>query len=282
MRLIRKLSEAGKRKKKAEIIISVALAVAFVISVPVFAWFNYQRRIAKLAKIKAPDDLYINAAHREDKILLDMRTIDVSNPSVTSQNFVFTVSGNYVNNYTLQFEYTTNNPYTYTIHKGTIYKVMNNGSILNIITQNSIQSEHSDWDTPNSDGSKKYVEYVATNSFDREEEAKVTFAPDPIPVSEGDRLVIYVGDTVNGTYLNKSATERIDDGSLTAKSYDNYTVFNKYADPVFWQKTNISSGASKGSSFYNTYVINVSWTGVSNIAAYDKETDITYISAFVG
>lgn len=282
MRLIRKLSEADNRKRKAEVFISAFLTVVLVISVPVFAWFSYQRRIAKLAKIKAPDDLYINAAHREDKIYLDMRTIDVSNANVTSQNFVFTVSGNYVNYYTLQVEHTANNPYVYSIHRGIIYKVMGDNSIRNILNQRTIQTEHSDWDTPNADGSKKYVEYTATNQWDMAEDAKVDFAADPIPVSVGDKLIIYVGEEVDGHYLNKSESARIeDDNTLTNKSYDQSNIYNRYADPLFWQKRNINSDANKGSSFYNTYVINVSWTGVSNISNYDKETDIIYISAFV-
>ena len=116
----------AKKRRTIEIVIAIILTTALLVTIPVFAWFTNQRNMAKLAKIKAPDDLYINAAHREDKIHLDMRTVNVSkkykttqinnqgeeeeveNP-ITSQNYVFSVSGNYVRSFTLQMEHTTNN-----------------------------------------------------------------------------------------------------------------------------------------------------------------------------
>lgn len=296
MRLIRKLSVADNRKRKAEVIVSATLAMILIITVPVFAWFNYQRRIAKLAKIKAPDDLYINAAHREDKVQLDMRTINVAQTymdgsiqkSVKSQGFVFSVSGNYVSRYTLQFEHTTNNPYTYTIYEGEIYKDCGSGGIRSVTTGNLIGTDHPNWQTRNSDGSFKYVEYTATGIFDSVELAKVDFTggnnPDisTVPaVVAGDKLYVYIGNEVTGSYINKTAGERYADSTLTTKSYDQYPYFNKYADPVFWQKQFIPSGANKGKPFYNTYVIKVSWENVNDITQYDKETDIIYISAFV-
>jgi len=301
--------------QKIEIIISLVLALALFIAVPTFAWFNGQTQMAKLAKIKAPDDLYINAAHREDKIYLDMKSIDVTkkfkNSSnedqfVTSKNFVFSISGNYVNSFTLQMEHTTNNPYSYTICEGTIYKAYMNANgtlqkttyidngeerevdkILNINTGKTIAEEHSDYATLNLDGSPKYVEYIATNSFDAEEASKVTFPSETITITAGDTLYIYVGSEItnkagaHGSYLNKTDGARTANSSLTGKSYGSYENYNIYVNPVFWQLKGIEGGATKGQPFYKTYVINVSWTGINNISSYDKETDIMYISVFV-
>ena len=303
----------AKKRRTIEIVIAIILTTALLVTIPVFAWFTNQRNMAKLAKIKAPDDLYINAAHREDKIHLDMRTVNVSKKykttetdenneevevekPVTSQNFVFSVSGNYVRSFTLQMEHTTNNPFTYKIYEGIIYKVVkdNEGnvvSITNIKTGKSItdSTEHPDYDTLNSDGSPKYVEYIATNDWDALEVTKVTFPNDfePVSVSAGDTLYIYVGDELTnlsgdkGGYLNKADGARIANGSLTDKSYDEYTNFNIYADPLFWQLKNVKGGETKSQPFYNTYVINVSWDPSINMSLYDKETDIIYISAFV-
>jgi len=297
----------SKKQRKIEIIVAVIMTAILLVSIPVFAWFTNQRTMAKLAKIKAPDDLYINAAHREDKIHLDMRTVNVSmkyktteknendedvevEKPVTSQNYVFSVSGNYVRSFTLQMEHTTNNPFTYKIYEGIIYKVDKDDagnivSIKNIKTGNSIESEHEDYDTLNDDGSSKYVEYIATNDWDAEEQRKVTFSADS--VSAGDTLYIYIGNEltnlagVKGGYLNKADGARTANASLTKKSYDDYTNFNIYANPLFWQLKNIKGGETKGSPFYNTYIINVSWGSDINMKQYDKETDIIYISAFV-
>ena len=294
-----------KRKKtlhRIEVCLAIVLTIALVVSVPVFAWFNSQRRMAKLAKIKAPDDLYINAAHKEDKIHLDMRDVNVSkkykdgqvDKPITSQNFVFSVSGNYVSRYTLQLVHTTNNPYTYTIYEGEVYKATKDAqgnivSAANVVSGSSLDTDHPNWRNRKSDGSFNYVEYVATNDWDDAELERVTFpAENPnVTVNAGDTLIIYMTTEVTnmsgntGDYLNLSNDGRTADSTLTSKSYGSYSNFNKYADPLVWQLKNIPSFATKGSAFYNTYVINVSWTGVDDIANYDKETDMVYICAFV-
>ena len=297
-----KLAEKHRKMKKVEIIAALILAAVLIITIPIFSWFVYQNRLAKLAKIKAPDDLYINAAHREDKINLDMRTIDVTQTyksgdtdvPIKSQNFVFSVSGNYVNRFTLQMEHTTNNPYKYKIYEGTVYKVTKDASgniqsIINVKTGKTIQEDgHSDYNTRRPDGSLKYVEYIATGDYDTEEMSKVSFPTEAVEVNRGDTLYIYVGDEVKniagetGAYLNKAPGARIDDGTLTPKSYDDYETFNMFADPVYWQLRRMR-GAPQGEkkAFYNTYVVNVSWDGVQDITRYNKETDIIYISAFV-
>ncbi len=302
-----------RKQRMVEIITAIIMTAILLISIPVFAWFTNQRNMAKLAKIKAPDDLYINAAHREDKIHLDMRTVNVSmkyktteldeennkvevEKPVTSQNYVFSVSGNYVRSFTLQMEHTTNNPFSYKIYEGIIYKVEKNVSgdilsITNIKTGKSItdESEHPDYNTLNADGSPKYVEYIATNDWDALEVTKVTFPNnfDSVSVSAGDTLYIYVGDELTnlagttGGYLNKADGVRTANGSLTDKSYDDYDNFNIYTNPLFWQLKNVKGGETKSQPFYNTYVINVSWSPTIDMSLYDKETDIIYISAFV-
>ena len=158
-----KKTQKKVRLRKARIVefsIAVGLTVVLIAVAPVFGWLVNQRRIAKLAKIKAPDELYINAAHREDKVYLDMKTIEVSKKwtdgeivkNVTSQSFPFSVSGEWVNSFILQVDYTTNNPYTYTVYEGIIYKKTGD-DYININTGNSIVTEHPDYTVRNTDGS---------------------------------------------------------------------------------------------------------------------------------
>ena len=115
-KLFERIKKMSKRKK-VQTVIALALTVALCFAIPAYSWFINQKKIAEIAKIKAPDELYINAAHKEDIINLDMSAINVSqkipnsNDLITSQSFVFSVSGEWVNSFTLQIEHTTNNPY---------------------------------------------------------------------------------------------------------------------------------------------------------------------------
>ena len=283
-KLFERIKKMSKRKK-VQTVIALALTVALCFAIPAYSWFINHKKIAEIAKIKAPDELYINAAHKEDIINLDMSAINVSqkipnsNDLITSQSFVFSVSGEWVNSFTLQIEHTTNNPYTYTFHEGEIYK-----------SESDMRAAHSNCDTRNTDGSLKYVEYVATNVYDSEEMSKITTWPDDgLTIETGHTYYIWIGDEIKnktnntGSYINKADGERYSDGStLTPKSYESGTVKDKYADPVYWQLKNIKGGDTKGQPFYKTYVIKASWTGVTDVAEnYNKETDIFYISAFV-
>lgn len=291
---------------KIQLVIAIILTIALAITIPTYSWFNYERRVAELAKIKSPDNLYINAAHKEDVIHLDMSSIDLTqkipntDTPITAQSFVFSVSGEWVNSFTLQIEHTTNNPFTYTFYEGKVYP-----------SKAAMEAEHSDCDTRNeTDGSLPYVEYIATNEYDAEEMRKVSGYPDSIPptefsttdnqgatsyfsqISAGQTYYIWYGDTsanliknknnATGGYLNKVSGQRYANyaSNLTQKSYEGSQAYNRYALPVYWQLKNIGAGVTKGASFYKTYIVKVSWTG-EDMDAYKKETDLFYISAFV-
>lgn len=266
---------------KIQIIIALALTAALIVSVPTYSWFNYEKKIAELAKIKSPDNLYINAAHKEDVVYLDMSSIDVSQKvpnsqsPITSQSFVFSVSGEWVTNFTLQIEHTNNNPFTYSFHEGTIYA-----------TEQAMSADHPDYQTRNSDGSLKYVEYTATNIYDAKESSKILGWPnypanDVASIADGSTYYIWIGGDIKnknnetGSYLSAST-------ALREKSYESGTYYDSRVVPSYWQLNKILTGSDKNVPFYKTYVITASWTGVANIESYKKETDLFYISAFVG
>ena len=132
----------------------------------------------------------------------------------------------------------------------------------------------------------KYVEYTASNVYDAKELSKITGWPnypdddvDSIPT--GSTYYIWIGDEItnkdgeNGSYITGS-------DALTQKSYESDTHYDSRVVPRYWQLNKILTGSAKNVPFYNTYVITASWTGVENITAYKKETDLFYISAFVG
>ena len=289
-KVIRKIRDLSTLTK-IEIVVALILTIVMCAAIPVYAWFTNQKKIAELAKIKAPDELYINAAHKEDIINLDMTSVDVTKKytttdngvltehDITSQSFVFSVSGEWVNSYTLQIEHTTNNPFKYTICEGEIYK-----SIA------EMKVKHSDCEDRNDDGSLKYIEYRATNVYDTAEMQKITnWGDDGLTIETGQLYYVWIGAEVKnknnqtGRYLNQTGSgtdNRYANDIYLDKSYESGTKYQKYAKPLFWQLKNIKASDTKA-PFYNTYVIKIDWTGVSNITDYKKETDIFYISAFV-
>ena len=107
-------------KNKIQFIIASLLTL--IVSIPVYAWFNHNRKIAELQKIKSPDLLYISAACAEDVRNFDISMIKISDKegAPTSQMFPFAVAGEYLPTFTLQFSHTTNNPFDYKIYEGVI------------------------------------------------------------------------------------------------------------------------------------------------------------------
>lgn len=280
-------------RTKIEIVVALILTVMFVLGIKSYAWFTNQKKMAELAKIKAPDELYVNAAHKEDIINLDMTSVDVTKKytsldngvltehDITSQSYVFSVSGEWVNSYTLQIEHTTNNPFKYTICEGEIYK-----SIADM------KLKHPNCEERNAgDGSLKYVEYRATNVYDTAEMQKITnWQDDGLSIETGKLYYIWIGDEIKnknnqtGSYFNQTGSgtdNRYANDLFLDKSYEQGTHYQKYAKPLIWQLKNIKASDNKTAPFYNTYVIKIDWTGVENITDYKKETDIFYISAFV-
>lgn len=288
---------------KIQLLIALILTVALVVAIPVYAWFTNERKIAELAKIKAPDDLYINAAHREDVIYLDMTSVNVSNKVpgkdqyITSQSFVFTVSGEWVNSYTLQIEHTTNTPFRYSFHKGILYKSLDDLKEADPAGYEETYGEnYADmYEKPDTiTGALPYVEYTATNVFDQEELSKIAkerWGDADLDIDDGEKYFVWIGDEITnidgdqGEYFNMTGSgtaNRYANDTYTDKSYESGTYYQRYANPVYWQlnKIKASDSSNKGNPFYNTYVIKLDWTGVDT-SKYKKETDIFYISAFV-
>lgn len=69
--------DSMKRRKKLEVVTAVTLTVCMLITLPSYAWFSQQRKSAEMFKVKYPNSLYINAAHREDRVFFDLGAIDV-------------------------------------------------------------------------------------------------------------------------------------------------------------------------------------------------------------
>lgn len=249
-------------KKKIGLITAIALTVASLIALPVMAWFTNRKSIATVTAVNAPSVLYINAAHNEDIINLDLDNIDVSplnkdanGNRIKKQSYVFCVAGTDADAFNLQLAYTTNNQFEYKLYAANVSTTASNGA-LTYTTQ-----EHFDY-MPG----KNISDYAAGT-------------------------VLYVtpdGEALSGTYKNKVAdTDNwilgASNDSYKQSTYDSTDHFEKHAMPVYWQTTTAQeTELNNNKEFCNYFIIEVSWeNAVANDANYDNsnETDIIYITA---
>lgn len=81
MKILNKISERFSRlsnKKRMQIVTAATLTICMLITIPSYAWFNEQKKAAEMFKVQNPNALYINAAHREDRVYFDLGEIDVN------------------------------------------------------------------------------------------------------------------------------------------------------------------------------------------------------------
>lgn len=260
---------------RIQFVTAVIVTLTALIAVPVYAWLTHQRTLAEMQRIKSPDLLYITAANAEAVKNLDMsginveaeRTVNGATVPITHKLVPFCVAGDYVSSFTLQFVHTSNTPFKYEIYEGRVYT-----SEADAIATG-----------------KDYVEYTVTYDLD----GLNIVGLDRDSITPGDVLYIVKGSSLqsgdsentqnfNGTYLNMSDDNRTANTRYLEECYGEYTTYTPYELPLYWQCRSIptSSGLSHGSSFFKTFIVDVSWEGqdIEN----NKETDMIYIMAYTG
>ena len=282
-------------KMKIQLITALLLTLAIIVSIPTLAWFNHQRQIAELQRIKSPDLLYISAAAGEDVKYFDISTIKVSDKegAPTSQMFPFAVAGEYVTSFTLQFAHTTNSPFVYKIYYGIILDYIPEGEEEKEICKTAptartaltaYNAEHGTSFVFENDVIEYKVKaaWSEIEDFDRDSN---------YDLAAGDTIYILKGECIkDGTaadYLNAQTVDGriIATNKYHSETYDTYssTYVNKYAEPLYWQKSEIpsvpDSSAWGSHPFFKTFILEVSWDPDEMISR-NKETDMLYISAY--
>ncbi|MBR5166409.1 MAG: hypothetical protein IKW87_12775 [Ruminococcus sp.] len=281
------MAEKGKRaitkSKKIQLIIASLLSAFLIITVPSYAWFNYQRELARLERIKSPDMLFITAANREDKINIDMNNIDVnatwnssSNEKASYQYFVFAVAGQYVTKYNLQLAHTKNNNFTYEIY----------------------EASASNTDPSSIENSKKiegrdYVKYEPDNNripSDLSEVSTHSGIDTSQPIYYSIKENSGVQAKLNGRYINVTNGNpdfddlANDDGAngYKGKTYS-YDKVDDHSVPLYWQCENIpvEDTNTDRAPFYHEYILKVSWDKNHINDLVKKDTDIVYITVSV-
>ncbi len=279
-------------KQRVQIVAALIVTIVFLVSIPTVAWFNYQRRIAKLQKIEAPNVLYLNAAHREDSINFEINGIDAEddivdgygNPvydsssrttKITHKDYVFSVTGEAVNKFTIQLAYTTNNPFSYELY-----------SAKELLESEVTKTANSEADfvtyTLNQSGVDSNLPSVSGSQYHNDASYGETLYY-KIDTSETDGGEAVAGK-YNLTYLNRSwDSNSNEDADLTyhSSTYDTYSTVHKDAEPVYCQARNVSaipgSNNLEKEAFARTFILRVTWDP-GELDNDLKETDIIYIS----
>lgn len=219
-----------------------------VCAVPAVGWFFYGRRVAAVAEIDSPNSIYISAGMGENMVNLDLSDINVEggktlpgNENMKYQDFVFSVRGEYINNYKLQLAYTTNNQFTYDIYKA---------------TTEGANPSHYDvrYDSREQPGTTAF--YLTTGN----------------PLGGG-----FLNQGASGTLAQPTGTYH-DVTYVREDGLGTYGQVNKYAEPLYWQSDAVEVPQERRTSFLDCYIIRVKWPQEKKN---DRETDIIYISASV-
>lgn len=280
--------------RKVQLIAASVITCALIVAIPVVAWFGQKREIIKLQKVKSPNVLFLSAAHREDSVNFEVKGIDAdeilvdgygdpildnnqNEQKITHKDYVFSVTGDAVDKFTIQLAYTTNNPFEYEIYAA------EEVTASEVVRQAGTEFQ--------------YVEYKLTDMG-------VTGMP---VVSGGDyHLNVHSpsslfykidstetdsGKAVNGKYTGQylNLTQESSGSHQDGKSndayhgitYDSYSYVHHDVEPVYWQVTGVSAMPGEVNSnkqaFSRHFILRVKWNS-GDLDNTTKETDIVYIS----
>jgi uncharacterized protein (UPF0333 family) len=270
------------KREKIQYAFAVILTAILVASVPVVAWFVKARKVASMIKINAPTSLVIGAGANEAAEMINLANIDVEEAigetRVTYGRYVFSVSGRYLNHYDLQIARTTNIPFQYSVYR------------VSPVELNDEDDLESGWGTTDN-ATKAALEtsgyLIAT--YEDSNAVKHYYPFSNQEYADGNSLYMKEGK-ISGAYLNDKyevgSTVPIGKGDKTLDSttfhehnYGTYNYTNKYAEPLYWQATNLpvnSEGRIDGGYFVDYYVLVITW---NESFVNNKETDMIYITA---
>ena len=258
-----------------------------------YAWFTKQKKAAEMYKIEYPNSLYINAAHREDRMYFKLDTVDVNEYAkdaagdtiiedgkpvfVTEKFFVFTVSGSNAKRFILQMAHTNNNLFNYEIYEAQQYDYRS--------ANDAPDGTDSDKIVPAGTGDENILKYH-TNPGGYTENPLV-FADDPVNKSSSETKYYVIKNKIDGSYKNNTDNASpISPDNLAVKSagndyysenYGTNTNVEPHAVPSYWQSL-LDTGSDANKQFCRYFVLRVSWDPDVQSANKAKETDMIYFS----
>lgn len=289
--------------KKVQLGIAIVLTLAVIVSVPIYAWFTSQKKAAEMFKVKYPNSLYINAAHREDRIYFNLdgintnsylqdldgeyikqtnTTTDPISGETTSEDvlipinhkyYVFSVSGSNTSNFILQLAHTNNNKFTYKVYAA-VQKDNEIDAKAEIDNYNSLTK---------TEQMARLIKYKTHANSHSENTMQL----------DGDE---YVDDQESDLYYARSAialslNELNADAVYSKQAEDDPT--NQYYKETFGKvdpNTNVQVSSiptyaqvnvpveAANKDFCKYFILEVGWDSTEQLGQTSKETDMVYLS----
>ena len=273
------------QKKKMALVTAIVMTLALIVTIPSYAWFNEQKKAAEMYKVEFPNALYLNAAHREDRMYFNMNAIskykidpvtgglahddDGKVVEVTHQQYVFSVSGKNTSKYKLQLAHTNNNQFTYTIYPAVEYD--NKAAV------------------PSGTSEEQMVEYKL-NANSRNENELGSINNDTYDENDDTTVKCYVrsaspvSTSTSGGYQNNRSSNPMkainsEGNKYYDENYSGLTNVEEYDVPSYWVSDDIPVVSDSNKKFCHYYVLEVTWNNRASMSFEDKETDMVYLTA---
>ena len=290
-KIIKKFKELPL-SKKIQISVAVLMTMAFITAIPVYAWFTNQKKAAEMFKVKYPNALYINAAHREDRINFELDGIDVDNTYAerpdgslltdgdgkpikkTKKYYIFSVSGSNANGYILQMAHTNNNLFNYKIYDATQYDYLTGADAPDDTPTDKI--------VPSGTDTERIIPYTLHADSHNENTIQVV-GDEYVDGETSTKYYVRAENTVSsGEYKNVSGNKSYPANTgnkYYTKTYGSNTNVDTYSVPSYWQaRVTLQNTEIDGNKqFCKYYILEVSW-GSEQDTQEDKETDMIYFS----
>lgn len=301
-------------KKKITVVTAGMLTIAMGVAVPVYAWFTNQRKAAEMFKVEYPNALYVNAAHREDRIFFNLDGINVNNyiyaddnsgeylykyydangneitkeqydpatctkeaQKTTKYYYVFSVSGDNTTSFTLQMAHTNNNQFEYSIYEAAQYDYPK-GTQPQVGNENNgnltIASEQI---VPNV-ADDRIIEWTQHANSHTENAIQVQY-DQYINTDTSTKYYVRSENKIDGEYKNNQ------DNSFLAKNNDAYYTINygsntnvdANAIPSYWQAEISGLRIDNNKRFVKYFIVEVD-CGKHQDGQEKKEVDLIYFS----
>ena len=296
------------KAKKIQFVLASAVSVSLLAALPVAAWFGNQRRIIKMQKIQSPNLMIISAAHREDKMFFEINGINVdedkrvysadpndnteiaiddagepvtqtvrsgnNNVKITHKDYVFCVTGDAVDTFTIQVAHTTNNPFTYQVFAAkeyTSFSALKTGEGLSV-------GDDVDYTKYTMNGISALSEPLSIeDAVDYEKDVALYYAiDDSCPETTNGEYVLTAKNLNTANHKAKT-----NDQYFNQTYAENYTKYQQDAVPLYWQATGVHAFPGKSNpnkkAFSRNFILRVSWED-GTLRNADKETDIVYLT----
>ena len=308
--IIKKFSELTL-SKKIQLITALVLTTGLLIAIPVYAWFNRQKKAAEMFKVEYPNSLYINAAHREDKCYLKLDGININGYAkdtitgelltnnsgekikVTKYQYIFSVSGSSTNVFTLQMAHTNNNLFKYTLYEADNYESCAESTVddLTSYTLSGVDINGSPKTTTISGSNNKdrIIKYEHKANTHNENQLQV-IGDNYVKDSASDVYYLRAASAIDVSgsgYKNEDTSNSFPQNSTNyfAKTNDSYytktygdnTNVEIHSVPLYWQgDINVANDSNK--NFCKYFVLEVTWDEDEQAIQTEKETDMIYFS----